>query len=60
MGFTYSEYLDTYAKLAPLKENAKFYYALFSKNGFDDKLIEESKENKSLFLYDLSEIVEGN
>ena len=59
-GFTYSEYLDTYAKLAPLKEDAKFYYALFSKNGFDDKLIEESKENKSLLLYDLSEIVEGN
>ncbi len=28
--FSFSEYLDTIAKLAPLKENATFYYALFS------------------------------
>ena len=32
--FSYSEYLDTLAKLTPLKEKAKFYYALFSESGF--------------------------
>ena len=37
--FSYSEYLDTLAKLEPLKKNNKIYYALFSKNGFDEKNI---------------------
>lgn len=37
--FSYSEYLDTLAKLSPLKEKAKFYYALFSESGFDEKMI---------------------
>ena len=37
--FSYSEYLDTLAKLTPLKQKAKFYYALFSENGFDNKIV---------------------
>lgn len=40
--FDYSEYLDTIAKLIPQKEKAKFYYALFSESGFDDKIAAES------------------
>lgn len=55
--FHYSEYLDTKAKLAPQKEKAKFYYALFSESGFDDKLIAEAEASKKLCLYDLGTIV---
>ena len=54
--FTYSEYLDTAAKLTPLKEKAKFYYALFSASGFDEKIRDEASEK--LRLYDLKEIVD--
>ena len=56
--FTYAEYLDTRAKLAPMKQDTKFYYALFSKNGFDEKILAEAKNN-TLKLYDLHEIVSG-
>ena len=56
--FTYAEYLDTRAKLAPMKQDTKFYYALFSKNGFDEKILAEAK-NDTLKLYDLHEIVSG-
>ena len=56
--FTYAEYLDTRAKLAPMKQDTKFYYALFSKNGFDEKILAEAK-NDALKLYDLHEIVSG-
>lgn len=55
--FRYTEYLDTVAKLSPLKKNAAFYYALFSESGFDDKIIEIAQQNKSLLLYDLDDIV---
>ena len=55
--FSYSEYLDTKSKLTPLKEKAEFYYALFSQSGFDEKLVEESKNNKYLKLYELCDIV---
>ncbi len=54
--FSYSEYLDTLAKLTPLKENAKFYYALFSENGFDEKVINEVR-NDETGLYTLDDIV---
>lgn len=54
--FSYSEYLDTLAKLTPLKEKAKFYYALFSESEFDEKIALEA-ENKNIKLYDLEEIV---
>ena len=55
--FSYSEYLDTMAKLAPLKEKAKFYYALFSELGFDEKIKAEAERLEELYLYDLKEIV---
>ena len=54
--FSYSEYLDTLAKLAPQKEYAKFHYALFSENGFDEKIIAEAEKNNTL-LYPLAYIV---
>lgn len=54
---SYSEYLDTMAKLTPLKDAAQFYYALFSESGFDDKIIEDAKSKGNLLLYDLNKIV---
>ena len=57
--FSYSEYLDTLAKLSPLKEKAKFYYALFSENGFDKKISDCAAENKT-YLYTLEQIVNYN
>ena len=35
--FRYGEYLDTTAKLTPLKGNDEFFYALFSESGFDER-----------------------
>lgn len=55
--FEYSEYLDTVAKLSALKEKAKFYYALFSESGFDEKIIAEAETMEELYLYDLKMIV---
>lgn len=55
--FDYSEYLDTKAKLTPLKDTAEFYYALFSENGFDELVILEAEKEKNLELYDLNQIV---
>ena len=57
--FSYSEYLDTIAKLTPQKEKADFYYALFSESGFDNKIKEADNNNKRLWLYELSDIVSG-
>lgn len=54
--FTYTEYLNTLSKLTPLKEKANFYYALFSENGFDEKIIDVAKENKT-FCHTLEQIV---
>ena len=54
--FSYSEYCDTMAKLSPLKEKAKFHYALFSENGFDKKIIDHTAENETQ-LYTLNQIV---
>ena len=54
--FSYSEYYDTVAKLSPLKEKAKFHYALFSENGFDKKIIDHAAENETQ-LYTLNQIV---
>lgn len=54
--FTYAEYLNTLSKLTPLKEKARFYYALFSESGFDEKIVEDLKENKT-YIYTLSQIV---
>lgn len=54
--FSYSEYLDTLAKLAPQKEHTKFHYALFSESGFDEKIIAEAEKDNTL-LYPLAYIV---
>ncbi len=54
--FTYTEYLNTLAKLTPLKEKAAFYYALFSESGFDEKITEETNTNGTL-LYTIEQIV---
>lgn len=58
--FSYSEYLDTIAKLEPLKQQAKFYYALFSESGFDEKIIQEAKNTDTIKLYGLDDIVHMN
>lgn len=55
--FDYSEYLDTVTKLTPLKDAAKFYYALFSESGFDDKVVLETDNNDNITLYNLNQIV---
>ena len=55
--FSYSEYLDTLAKLTPLKEKSKFYYALFSESGFDQKTLDCAAMNETQ-LYSLENIVE--
>ena len=58
-GFSKSrfEYIDTKSKLTSLKDTAKFYYALFSESGFDEKLMAEAKKESNLQLYVLSQIV---
>ena len=55
--FAHSEYLDTVAKLTPLKDKAKFYYALFSESGFDEKIATEAQDSENLRLYELETIV---
>lgn len=55
--FSYSEYLDVLAKLTPLKQKSKFYYALFAENGFDSRIIAEAAEHNT-HLYPLEKIVE--
>ncbi len=55
--FNYSEYLDTFTKLIPQKNNSVFYYALFSKNDFDEKLYLEANNNDHLYLFNLNAIV---
>lgn len=54
--FSYSEYLDLQAKLLPLKDKARFWYALFSESGFDEKIIAEANNRKTQ-LYFLEQIV---
>lgn len=55
--FRYSEYLNTVAKLTSQKQKAVFYYALFSESGFDEKIEDIAREDQTLRLYDLEEIV---
>ena len=55
--FRYSEYLNTVAKLTSQKQKAVFYYALFSESGFDEKIENIAREDQTLQLYDLEEIV---
>ena len=53
--FSFSDYLDTVAKLTPQKGQAEFFYALFSESGFEPKVQAEASDH--VFLYDLGEIV---
>lgn len=55
--FSYTEYLNTLAKLTPEKEEGTFYYALFSETGFDEKIKTEAEQSDKLRLYSLEEIV---
>lgn len=55
--FSYSEYLDMLSKLTLLKEKSKFYYALFSESGFDQKILDCAAMNETQ-LYSLEDIVE--
>ena len=48
--FSYSEYLDTLAKLTPQKGNAKFHYALFSESGVDEKINAETEKTILCFI----------
>lgn len=57
--FSYAEYLDTLAKLTPLKGKARFYYALFSESGFDQKITDYAAANATQ-LYTLEQIVQYN
>ena len=57
--FSYAEYLDTLAKLEPLKKDAEFYYALFSESGFEPKVI-DCAENKQTQLFSLEQIVHND
>ncbi len=57
--FRYGEYLDTAAKLTPLKKNAEFFYVLFSESGFDERILQEAEQNDHLQLYDMEDIVVG-
>ena len=55
--FSYSDYLNTLAKMTPLKDKARFFYALFSESGFDQKIEAEANTSQQLFLFDLDAIV---
>lgn len=55
--FSYSEYLDTAAKLSQQKKETEFYYYLFSESGFDDKLTEEAEDNQHIRLISINEVV---
>ena len=55
--FSFSDYLDTKAKLSERKEKSMFYYALFSASGFDEKIAGEAINNTGLLLYELSTII---
>lgn len=57
--FSYGEYLNTLAKLTPMKEKAKFHYALFSENGFDEKIVVDA-ETRGTQLYTIEQIVGCN
>lgn len=55
--FNYSEFLDIKAKLTPVKNGVQFYYALFSKSGFDKKVTAEAEKDESILLFDMKQIV---
>lgn len=54
--FSYGEYLDTLAKLEPLKKDATVYYALFSESGFEQGVLDCAQSNQTQ-LFSLEQIV---
>jgi len=54
--FSYGEYLDTLAKLEPLKKDATVYYALFSESGFEQRVLDCAQGNLTQ-LFPLEQIV---
>ena len=56
--FQYSEYLDTKSKFAHEQESHSFYYYLFSENGFANQIIELAKQDTSLHLRTMEDVVE--
>lgn len=54
--FSYGEYLDTLAKLEPLKKDATVYYALFSESGFEQRVLDCAQSNQTQ-LFSLEQIV---
>ena len=57
--FSFTEYLDTSAKLSQQKEKAEFFYYLFSESGFDDNLIAEAEKDDHLTLVGLEDVAKG-
>lgn len=57
--FSFTEYLDTSAKLSQQKEKAEFFYNLFSESGFDDNLTAEAEKDEHLTLIGLENVVSG-
>ena len=55
--FKYSEYLNTMAKLTPVKESGRFWYVLFSESGFDEAILDEAKKSEHVRLYSMEEVV---
>ncbi|MBR4240774.1 MAG: ATP-binding protein [Eubacterium sp.] len=55
--FSYAEFLDTEAKLAKEKEENEFYYILFSKSGFDEKIQLQTVTKAPILMCDLNDIV---
>lgn len=59
--FNYSDFLDLTSKLNDEKDDTDYYYyALFSKSGFDEKIIEKAKNSNSILLFELKDIVNKN
>ena len=57
--FSFTEYLDTSAKLSQQKEKVEFFYYLFSESGFDDNLTAEAEKDEHLTLIGLEDVVSG-
>lgn len=57
--FSFTEYLDTSAKISQQKEKAEFFYNLFSESGFDDNLTAEAEKDDHLTLVGLEDVAKG-
>jgi len=55
--FEYAEYQDM-RKKEVAGDDTSIYYYLFSKSGFDEKIIKEADKDECIYLYSLDDIVE--